>query len=69
MELLTLSRRIAAAPILAAGLLATPSVAEELSFAHFVPPAHIITSSIVTPLSEAVSAASKAWCATCARPA
>ncbi|WP_010139846.1 TRAP transporter substrate-binding protein [Oceanicola sp. S124] len=31
--------------------------AEELSFAHFVPPAHTLTASVVEPLNEAVSEA------------
>jgi TRAP-type transport system periplasmic protein len=48
-----------AAPILASALLAAPAfAAETLSLAHFVPPAHIITSSIVEPLAEGVAAAS-----------
>lgn len=56
MELMSFSRRIAAAPVIAAGLLAAPAaVAEELSFAHFVPPAHIITSSIIEPLSASLT--------------
>ncbi len=45
------------ASVMAAALAAPAVQAEELSFAHFVPPAHIITSSIVEPLSEAVSTA------------
>ena len=52
---LTTRARASLAPIMAAALLGAPAMAEELSFAHFVPPAHIITSSIVEPLSAAVA--------------
>lgn len=55
---LTPRARYLAAPVLAAAFLSAPAMAEELSFAHFVPPAHIITSSIVEPLSAAVATAS-----------
>ena len=43
------------AAMLATASLAAPAAAEELSFAHFVPPAHIITSSITDPLSAALA--------------
>ncbi|MBR9762855.1 MAG: TRAP transporter substrate-binding protein [Rhodobacteraceae bacterium] len=36
---------------------AASAQAEELSFAHFVPPAHTLTGSVVEPLNEAVSEA------------
>lgn len=42
----------------ALAFLAAPASSEELSFAHFVPPAHIITSSIVEPLTESLATAS-----------
>lgn len=42
---------------LAAGLLlSTPALAEELSFAHFVPPQHTITSAVIEPLQAALAA-------------
>lgn len=48
--------------LLASATLVTMGVgiaaAEELSFAHFVPPAHIITSSVVEPLTAALAEAS-----------
>lgn len=53
----TITKKILA-PLLASAVLGSAVSAEELSFAHFVPPAHIITSSIVEPLSTAVAAAS-----------
>lgn len=34
----------------------TPAMSEELKFAHFVPPQHTITASLITPLSEGVKA-------------
>jgi len=36
---------------------AAPAAAEELSFAHFVPPQHTITASLIEPLSKGVSEA------------
>jgi TRAP-type transport system periplasmic protein len=47
-----------AAGLTAATLLGAPAVAEELSFALFVPPAHVVFPSAVNPFSEAVAAAS-----------
>ena len=48
--------------LLASATLVTMSasfaMSEELSFAHFVPPAHIITSSVVEPLTAALGEAS-----------
>lgn len=45
-----------AAAVMAAGPLAVaPAAAEELSLAHWVPPAHTITATIVDPLSNSVS--------------
>lgn len=38
-------------------LIAAPTVAEELSFAHFVPPQHTITASVIEPLQAALAAA------------
>lgn len=35
---------------------AAPSLAETLKLAHFVPPAHVVTSSVVDPLVEGVAA-------------
>jgi TRAP-type C4-dicarboxylate transport system substrate-binding protein len=53
----TITKKILA-PLLALAVIGCAVSAEDLSFAHFVPPAHIITSSIVEPLSAAVTAAS-----------
>lgn len=47
----------AALAIGAAMLVPSIALAEELRFAHFVPPAHVITPSIVEPLVNAVAAA------------
>lgn len=52
---MTLMKPIRAALALSAALAAAPALAEELSFAHFVPPAHIITQTIVEPISKAVA--------------
>ncbi len=46
------------APLLATAFIGTAVLAEELSFAHFLLPAHIITSSVVEPLSARLGAAS-----------
>lgn len=45
------------AAVLSAVAVAAPASAEELSFASFTPPAHIITSSIIEPLGAALAAA------------
>ncbi|WP_212523262.1 TRAP transporter substrate-binding protein [Actibacterium sp. MT2.3-13A] len=49
---------LAVAAAMAAGsqFAAAPAVAEELSFAHFVPPAHTLTTAVVEPLANGVSA-------------
>lgn len=49
---------LAAMTLVAAGLaLARPAAAEEtLKFAHFVAPAHVLTGSVIEPLSEGVAA-------------
>jgi TRAP-type transport system periplasmic protein len=52
---MTLMKPIRAALALSAALAAGPALAEELSFAHFVPPAHIITQTVVDPISKAVA--------------
>ena len=52
---MTLLKPIRAALALSAALAASPALAEELSFAHFVPPAHIITQTVVEPITKAVA--------------
>jgi TRAP-type C4-dicarboxylate transport system substrate-binding protein len=51
---LTQLLRRAATPLAAAAFLAAPAGAETLRLAHFVPPAHVITSSVVDPLVNGV---------------
>lgn len=48
---------LAVAGAMAAGsqFAAAPAAAEELSFAHFVPPAHTLTKAVVEPLANGVS--------------
>jgi len=55
MSHVTRAARLLAAPIAAASLFAATSAwAETLKFAHFVPPAHTITRSVVEPFSTGV---------------
>lgn len=54
----TMKTTLAALAMAALTLSAGEGRAEELSFAHFVPPAHTITSAVVEPFSKGVSEAS-----------
>lgn len=50
-----LTKRLAAG-LTAAALVGAPALAEELSFASFVPPAHTVTAAVVQPLADALAA-------------
>jgi TRAP-type C4-dicarboxylate transport system substrate-binding protein len=58
MSMQTLAGRSAAVAAIAAAALAAPAAAEELSLAHFVAPAHVVTPSVIEPLVAGVAAAS-----------